>query len=158
MNIKEIIELAEQKAGSQKALALQIGQSAGKLREIKSGRCGLPAYACVMIADMIGMDRISVIAASELVTEKKEERRRIWHPFVGHAASMTIAAVILNMTPTPVNASELIELSCNSLNKCILCQICSGLLACAAADPIPCNLVLPPPKSSVITLGQFIQG
>lgn len=32
------------------------------------------------------------------------------------------------------------------------------ILARAAADPIPRNLVLPPPKSSVITLGQFIQG
>lgn len=106
MEIKEIIELAEKAAGSQKALALRIGQSAGKLREIKSGRCGLPVYACVMVADLINMDRISVIAASELVTEKKEERRRIWHPFVGHAASVILGIVILNVTPSPAQANE----------------------------------------------------
>jgi hypothetical protein len=107
MEIKEIIELAEKAAGSQKALALRIGQSAGKLREIKSGRCGLPVYACVMVADLINMDRISVIAASELVTEKKEERRRIWHPFVGHAASVILGIVILNMTTAPAQAATM---------------------------------------------------
>jgi hypothetical protein len=117
MELKEIIEKAEKIAGSQKALALRIGQDAGNIRGAKAGIKGLPTYACVMIADLIEMDRIAVIAASELVTEKKEERRAIWHPFVSHAASVIMGAVILNMTPAPANASELIELSRNSLNS-----------------------------------------
>lgn len=105
--LRELIERAEKTAGSQKQLALRIGQSAGKLRQAKAGICGLPNYACVMIADLIGEERIAVIAASELVTEKKEERRKIWHPFVKHAASVLLGSVILNMTPAPSQAAPI---------------------------------------------------
>lgn len=116
MELKKIIEIASDKAGSQKKLGEIIGISSLQLTNAKAGRAGIPVYACVMIADLIGIDRIAVIAASELITEKKEERRAIWHPFVSHAASVIMGAVILNMTPAPANASELIELNANSLN------------------------------------------
>lgn len=120
MELKEFIERAEKAAGSQKALALRIGQSPSKLRQAKAGICGLPNYACVMIADLIGEERITVIAASELVTEKKEERRKVWHPFVARAASVVLGSVILNMTPAPSQAAPV----ANSLiEQCILCQI-----------------------------------
>ena len=78
MELKKFIEAAEVEAGSQKSLGLLIGQSPSKIRDAKSGRCGLPTYACVMIADLIGEDHTTVIAASELVTEKKSERRAFW--------------------------------------------------------------------------------
>ena len=107
MELKELIERAEKAAGSQKALALRIGQSEGNIRAAKGGARGLPNYACVMIADLIGEERIAVIAASELVTEKKEERRRIWNPFVGRAASIFLGTVILNMTPAPAEAAQI---------------------------------------------------
>ena len=78
MELKRFIERAEVAAGSQKALALMLGQDTGNLRGAKAGIKGLPTYACVMIADLIGEDHTSVIAASELVTEKKSERRAFW--------------------------------------------------------------------------------
>lgn len=102
-----MIEKAEKIAGSQKALALRIGQDAGNIRGAKAGIKGLPTYACIMIADMIGMDRIEVIKASELTTEKKEERRNFWQSITAKAASITMAAVILNMTPTPSEAKQI---------------------------------------------------
>ncbi|MDP1872521.1 MAG: hypothetical protein Q8K61_13005 [Gallionella sp.] len=120
MELREIIESAEKAAGGQKALALRIGLGEANIRAAKCGARNLPTYACVMIADLIGMDRIAVIAASELVTEKKEERRAIWHPFVSHAASVILGAVIFNMTPTPAQAIQIQE---TAKNDCILCQI-----------------------------------
>lgn len=107
MNLKEIIEKAEVHAGGQKALSLKIGMGASNIRNAKAGQCGLPIHVCIMIADMIEMDRIEVIKASELVTEKKEERRNFWQSLTAKAASVTMAAVILNMTPTPSEAKQI---------------------------------------------------
>ena len=78
MELKKFIEAAEVEAGSQKALGVMIGQAPSTLRSAKAGLIGLPTYACVMIADLIGEDHTTVIAASELVTEKKSERRAFW--------------------------------------------------------------------------------
>lgn len=107
MKLKELIERAEKKLGTQKELGAYLGQSPSKLRDAKSGRCGLPNYACVMIADLIGEEKITVIAASELVTETKEERRKVWSHFVSHVAMSICACVILNMTPSPAEASTI---------------------------------------------------
>jgi hypothetical protein len=111
MNLKQIIERAEKATGSQKELALQLGQSASRLRDAKSGRCGLPNYACVMIADMIGVDRTTVIAASELVTEKKKERREVWQAIMKHAAVLFFFGVILNMSLTPTEGAPVQEVA-----------------------------------------------
>lgn len=120
MELKELIERAEKITGSQKELAIKIGQSPSKIRQAKAGQCGLPGYACVLIADMIGEEKITVIAASELVTEKKEERRKVWSPFVRHAAAVLLGTVILNMTPAPAEAAQT---ETKPLIACILCQI-----------------------------------
>lgn len=110
MELKEIIEQAEKTAGGQKALALRIGQDAGNIRGAKAGIKGLPDYACVMIAEITGLDPMTVIAASNLVTEKKEERRRVWHPFVNRAASVLLGLILtivnLIMTPAPAEAAQ----------------------------------------------------
>lgn len=108
MELKELIERAEKAAGSQKALGLMLNQAPSTLRAAKAGLLGLPTYACVQIAELIGVPEIMVIAASELITEKKPERRAIFAPFVARAASVLIGAcVILNMTPTPANAEPI---------------------------------------------------
>ena len=111
MKLKELIERAEKASGSQKALALQIGQSPSNIRNAKAGIKGLPDYACVMIAEIIGEEPITVIAASNLATEKNEDRRKVWHPFVRHAAALFFFGVILNMTPTPSQAAPLTQVT-----------------------------------------------
>lgn len=105
MELKTYIERAEKAAGSQKMLAEKLGQSAGKIRQAKAGICGLPVAVCYQIAELIGEDERRVVAASELVTEKKPERRAILLPFVGHAVSLIVTSVILLVTPPPANAA-----------------------------------------------------
>lgn len=115
MDLKTLIEKAEKEAGSQKALALRIGQSESNIRAAKGHSRGLPDYACVMIAELIGEEPITVIAASNLATEKKEERREIWRPFVARAASVILGSVILNMTPTPSQAAPMLQVTDSTL-------------------------------------------
>lgn len=69
------------------ALADYLGVDRTNLASAKSGRRGLPAYACVKLAQLIGEDERRVIAASELVTEKNPERRAVWLPFVQEIAT-----------------------------------------------------------------------
>jgi len=115
MDLKYFIERAEKAAGSQKALGLILGVAPGNLRNAKAGIQGLPAYACVLIAKLIDVPEITVIAASELVTEKKAERRAIFAPFVSKAAVVLIGVVTLNMTPTPANAAPVLDKSLTTL-------------------------------------------
>lgn len=115
MELKELIERAEKAAGSQKELGLRIGQSPSAIRSAKAGIIGLPDYACVMIAKLIGEEPITVIAASNLATEKKEERREIWRPFVARAASLILGSVILNMTPAPAQATPILQVTDSTL-------------------------------------------
>lgn len=108
MNLKDYIEKAEKVAGSQKSLSEKIGQSASRIRDAKSGRCGLPAYACVLIADLIDEDEILVIAASELTTEKHAQRRAIWEKKLeAVAASVMLIFVTTLVTPSPTQAAPL---------------------------------------------------
>ena len=114
MDLKRFIERAEEVAGSQKTLGFMLGQSPSKIRDAKSGRCGLPTYACVMIADMIHEDHTTVIAASELVTEKKVERRAFWEKKLeALAAGVAVVSVSVNLlvTPSPAEANQISTLS-----------------------------------------------
>ena len=108
MELREFIERAEIAAGSQKALGEIIGQNPSHIRNAKSGKQGLPAYACVLIADLIGEDEIIVIAASELATEKHANRRAIWKKKLeAIAAGLLLASVTSLVTPTPAQAAPL---------------------------------------------------
>lgn len=106
MDLKTLIERAEKAAGGQIALGLRIGQAPSTLRGAKAGSKRLPSYACVRLAEVIGEEPMTVIAASELVTEKKEEVRKIWRPFVDRTAMTILGIVILNMSPTPAEAAN----------------------------------------------------
>jgi len=115
MELKRFIERAEAAAGSQKALGVMIGINPSNIRNAKAGQQGLPTYACVMIADLIGEDHTSVIAASELVTEKKLERRAFWEKkleaLAASVAVVSIAGVTSIVTPSPAEAAPLQEAS-----------------------------------------------
>lgn len=105
MELKTLIERAEKTAGGQIALGLRIGQAPSALRNAKAGLQGLPDHVCVKLAELIGEEPMTVIAASKLVTEKKEEIRKVWRPFISRAAMVLFGAVILNVTPSPAEAA-----------------------------------------------------
>lgn len=115
MEMKKFIELGEAKAGSQIKLAQYLGQYDSGLRAVKAGKKGLPDAVCIKLADYIGVDRLEVIAASNLVTEKDEERRKLFESCFkktsSAAASLLIAAIIttvLSLSPAkPLQAASL---------------------------------------------------
>ncbi len=113
MEMREYIEKAEKKAGKQIELAKILGVSDAYIRNAKKGRSGLPDVICIKLADYIGTDRLEVIAASNLVTEKDEQKRKIFESCftkTSKAASFIVAALfiaIISITsPNPANASQ----------------------------------------------------
>lgn len=103
--------MGEAKTGSQIKLAQYLGQYDSELRAVKAGKKGLPDAVCIKLADYIGVDRLEVIAASNLVTEKDEERRRLFKSCFKKtnsvAANWVIAAfVILILTLSPTKPSQ----------------------------------------------------
>lgn len=107
--LTSVIEKAAQQAGDQKRLETALGLAKGYLTEVKAGRRGLPVAVCYALAEMIGEDERRVVAASELITEKKAERRAVLLPFVAHALTVIFATVILFVTPSPVKAAPVLQ-------------------------------------------------
>jgi hypothetical protein len=110
MELCELIEKGAAKAGSIAALARELGSTREITSAAKSHRRPLPLDAAVKLADYIGEDRLAVIAANELTTEKKEDKRAFWSPFVQSAKAASVAlafiAVTSFATPSPAEASN----------------------------------------------------
>lgn len=110
MELKNYIEKAEKKAGSQIKLAKFLGISTGYIRNAKANKSGLPDPLCIKLADYINEDKLSVIAASGLVTEKDPERRKILERCFKKVASIAIATSLIGITSivtiSPVEASQ----------------------------------------------------
>ena len=117
MEMKIYIEMGEKKAGKQTELGKILGIKENYLRNAKSARAGLPDAICIKLADYIEINPLQVIAASNLVTEKDEERIKIFKSCFTRAASIAAAALIFagsSMTSSPAHASQLAsELPCN---------------------------------------------
>lgn len=97
MLINEYIEKAEKKAGTQKELARILGITTSYIRNVKAGKSGLPVEVCILIADYIEEDRLEVIAASNLVTEKDERKRKILESCFRKVAGVAAAAVVTSI-------------------------------------------------------------
>lgn len=97
MELRYYIEQGEREAGGRKQLAEALEQNPNAITGAKAHRQGLPNYACVKLADLIGADRLAVIAASELVTEKLPGRRAVWHPFVEGRSELPICSTQQNV-------------------------------------------------------------
>ena len=124
MDMKSFIEKAEKKAGKQVELARILGISDAYIRAAKRGARGLPVDICILLADFINEDPLKVIAASSLVTEKDEKKRKIFESCFSRAATVTVTAFLLSalsiMSPSTANASPASSSSstiCIMLNK-----------------------------------------
>lgn len=78
MNLSDYMETGARKAGSVAELARIIGTAREHASAAKSMKKPLPLDSAIKLADYIEADRMSVIAANELATEKKEEKRAFW--------------------------------------------------------------------------------
>ncbi len=119
MKMKTYIEMGEKLAGSQAELAKILEVKANYLSMIKSEQRGLPDALCIQLADYIKVDRLEVIAASNLITEKDEKRRKIFESCLTKAASTAGIALLLGATtltsPTTANAQNSSSLLPNTL-------------------------------------------
>jgi hypothetical protein len=98
MELKDFIDTGAEKRGSIASLARYLDQGETALRDARKKKRGLPAYACIKLAEYIGVEPIQVIAASELVTEKREERREIFQRFLGGAKAGIFMLTVLLAT------------------------------------------------------------
>lgn len=97
MKMNEYLEKAQRKAGSQIKLAKILGISDRYIRLVRDGERSLADDICIKLADYIKEDRLEVIAASNLVTEKDEEKRKIFESCFRKVASVAAAAVITSI-------------------------------------------------------------
>lgn len=115
MELRDYIEMGESKAETGKQLALAIGVTPQNLSGAKAGRRGLPTPACWKLADLIGVPKTTVQAASELVTEKDEKVREYLRPFAQNLSKaagifMTLSGLVMFSTaPKDANAAPVLE-------------------------------------------------
>ena len=123
MELREMIETAAKIAGDQNSLAKVIGVDRNNLTAAKAGRRGLPEVACGKLAEILEVDRWTVIAASALITERDPEKRAYLAPFVlelpRKAAAWLIAiasgATIGTVAPNDAHASDTLNVSTPTL-------------------------------------------
>jgi transcriptional regulator with XRE-family HTH domain len=118
MDLRDYIEEGQRRHKSLKELAVYLGVTPNSLTDAKAHRRSLSASACVKLSDLLNVDLREIIAASELATERKEEKRAFWLPFVksaqiGKIAGLTlILAVVTNfVTPSPAEAAPMLEVT-----------------------------------------------
>jgi len=104
MKLCEYVEKAEKKAGKQIELAKILGISDAYIRNAKRERSGLPTAICMLLADYIDEDQIKVIAASELVTEKDEKKRKILESCFRKVASIAAAGIVTALVTIPIGS------------------------------------------------------
>ncbi len=108
MDMKNYIEAAEKKAGTQKNLAKILGITTRYINMAKNKERCLSVDTCIVLADYIEKDRLEVIAASNLATEKDEKKRKILESCfrkVASFAGITIVTLIVTIsTGSPAHA------------------------------------------------------
>lgn len=94
MKMINYIEKAERKTGTQVQLGNYLGLTSGYIRMVKAGKRCFSNDICIKLADYIEEDRLEVIAANSLVTEKDEEKRKIFESCFRKVASVAAVAAV----------------------------------------------------------------
>lgn len=119
MELRDYIEEAIKRKGSVKALAEYLCIKSNNVTNAKAHQRGLPSIACVKLSELLNVDLKTVLAASELATERKEAKRAFWRPFVQNTTELSKAAsyaLILSfvanlLTTNPAEAAPVKEYS-----------------------------------------------
>lgn len=110
MELRDYIEAGKLKLGTLEALATELGMPRPNLSHAKAHQRGLPPYAVFKLSKLLAIDPEIITAASELVTERNEQKRAYWLPFVqnaqtfGKAASYALILAIVTNFVTPNSA------------------------------------------------------
>lgn len=118
MELRQMIETATNSTHDQATLAKLLGLNPNSLTDAKAGRRGLPEVACGKLAEILGIDRWTVVAASSLVTEKNPAKRAYLTPFVQELPRTAAAwllgiatAATVSLAPNDAQANDTIEVS-----------------------------------------------
>jgi len=106
MEMKEFIEMGEKKAGKQIELANYLNIQSSTLRLVKQGKKSLTTALCIKLARYIEADELEVIAASNLIIEKDEERRKIFESCLKKTSKVASIAMIIGATTLLTPSSE----------------------------------------------------
>lgn len=73
----------------------------------KNGERIMDDFACIMVANQLGIDPLEVIAAANMEREKSQERRDFWADFRRKIGAMAVAGlVVLTTLMSPVNTEK----------------------------------------------------
>ena len=78
MKLHDYIEKGAAKAGSVAELARVLGLTREQVSAAKSEKRQLPTHCAIKLANYLDADRIAVISANELATEKRPEIQEFW--------------------------------------------------------------------------------
>ncbi|MDR2244804.1 MAG: hypothetical protein LBE15_05290 [Burkholderiales bacterium] len=97
MKLNDYIQIGINTTGSGAELSRRLDMLYNNFCDAKAEKRGLPSHACVKLAEIINADPLEVIAASEMVTEKKPERQALWRRVLEHrhAAAMTFCFALV---------------------------------------------------------------
>lgn len=100
MELRDYIAAGIEKCGTAVSLAKLLDQNPTVIGNAKAHQRGLPVYACIKLAELIDAEPLEIIAASELVTEKREDRKAVFRPFVqmGRLAHPMIVGIVSSAT------------------------------------------------------------
>lgn len=114
MELRDYIECGIKVKGGIHPLADYLGLQRQHVTNAKAHQRGLPNDACIKLARLITTDPLAVIAASELATEKKPERREFWLSFGNPAKTARVAGIAIIclivtnfVTTTPAEAASI---------------------------------------------------
>ena len=94
MELKDFINMGEVEAGTQVKLATILDIKDANIRRSKRGITPLPDPVCIVLANLIKVDPLKVIAASNLVTEKNPKRRKILEGCLATMTSIAFAVLL----------------------------------------------------------------
>lgn len=116
MTLRDYIEKGILQKGGVQQLADALGIARQHITNAKAHARGLPTDTCIKLARMIEADPIAVIAASELATEKKAEKREFWLSFANPAKAARVAGMVIFwgivtnfVTPSPAEAAPMLK-------------------------------------------------
>ena len=127
MQLRDFINAGIERLNGVQQLADHLGLARQHVTNAKAHQRGLPADACVKLSELLNIDLKTIIAASELATERKEEKRAFWLPFVMNQEMPRIAKLVLILTlvtnfvtPTPAEAAPRLEAT---QSEFVLCKV-----------------------------------
>ena len=95
MEFGDYVQQAAEKSGGIPALATIIEQLPDIIRKARRGERGLPEKACVLIAQILNVEPITIIAARERTLAKNDADRAFWKKVASFAAVALIGGTAL---------------------------------------------------------------